>query len=111
MILLPPIKVQIGLPLEYDIVWQEDGVGVNMTGWVGAVTFKRNFGDDDTLLTITPALGAAGEIAFDLTAEQTQSLIALEKQGYCKTGYYQISVTNGSEGQIFQGDIFTGAAL
>jgi hypothetical protein len=110
MIALPPISIQIGLPFSHDIVWDEDGVPVNMTGWTGSVTFKKTWGGD-TVLTVAPTLGAAGQIEFDLTATQTESLPSLQRLGEMKTGFYQISVSNGSTGQIFQGELFTSAQL
>lgn len=108
---LPPIELQQGLPFDYDMVWQEDDVGVNMTGWTGTVTAKANFGDDSTLFTATPALGAAGEITFDLTAAQTAGITAQDRQGQVKVGFFQIRVTNGTTGQVFQGDVYLSAAL
>lgn len=111
MIAIPPIQIQQGLPFDHDLVWEEDGVPVNMTGWTGTFTAKANFGDDNLLLTATPTLGAAGEIEINLTATQTASLPVQDRKGPVRLGYFQISVTNGTTGQIFQGDLYASAAL
>lgn len=112
MILIPPIQIQVGLPFTHSIVWEEDGVPVNMsTGWTGGVTFKRQVGDDSTLLTITPSLGSAGQIDFTLTADQTAILPVLDKRGPFLTCLYQIKVQNATTGQVFQGDCVVSALL
>jgi hypothetical protein len=112
MILIPPIQIQQGLPITSNIVWEEDDVPVNMSsGWTGAVTFKRQVGDDSTLLTVTPTLGASGEIDFSLTATQTLALPALDKRGPFATCIYQIKVQNATTGQVFQGDAVVSALL
>jgi hypothetical protein len=82
-----------------------------MTGWTGTFTAKAQFGDDTALVTAIPTLGAAGEITVNLTAAQTAALPAQDRRGPVKIGTYQISVTNGTTGQIFQGDFFVSAAL
>lgn len=111
MIVLPPISIQQGLPFEYDVVWQEDDVPVNMTGWTGTFIAKANFGDDENLISATPILGAAGQIEVNLTSSQTASLPAQDRRGPVQIGTYQISVTNGTIGQIFQGDLHVSASL
>ena len=108
---IPPIQITQGLPFDYDLVWEEDGVPVDMTGWTGEFTAKANFGDETKLLTATPTLGAAGEIAVNLTATQTASLPAQDRKGPVKIGFYQIRVTDGTTGQLFQGDLYVSAAL
>jgi len=111
MILIPPIQVQQGLAFTHDFVWEEDGLPVDMTGWTGEFIAKADYGDDTKLLTATPVLGSAGEITITLTAEQTASLPAQDRQGPVKIGVYQIKVSGGSTGQIFQGDLHVSAAL
>jgi hypothetical protein len=111
MEIIPPIQVTQGLPFDHDIVWEEDGVPVNMTGWTGTFTVKAKFGDDVKILTSTPVLGAAGEIAINLTATDTAGLPVQDRQGPVKLGFYQIMVTNGATGNIFQGDFYASAAL
>lgn len=111
MILIPPIEVQQGLAFTHDFVWEEDGLPVDMTGWTGEFVAKANFGDDNKLVTATPVLGSAGEITITLTAEQTAALPAREKRGPIPIGFYQIKVSSGSTGQIFQGDLHVSAAL
>lgn len=108
---IPPIQIQQGLPFDYDLVWEEDGVPVDMTGWTGTFTAKAKFGDDQTLMTSIPVLGAAGEIAVNITATQTAALPVQDRRGPVKIGFYQISVTNGATGQIFQGELYVSAAL
>lgn len=111
MILLPPLEIQQGLPFAFSYVWEIADVPVNMTGWTGAVTFKRQVGDDSTLLTITPTLGAAGQIDFALTEPQTRILPALDKRGPFVTCLFQIAVGNGTTGEVFQGDTAVTALL
>lgn len=111
MILLPPLQIQQGVPFSFSYVWEIDGVPVDMTGWTGAVTFKRQVGDDSTLLTITPTLGAAGEIDFDLTADQTRVLPKLDKRGPFVTCLFQIAVSDATTGEVFQGDTAVTALL
>lgn len=111
MILIPPIEVQQGLAFTHVFVWEEDGIPVNMTGWTGEFVAKANYGDDTKLVTATPVLGATGEITITLTAEQTASLPALDKPGPRLVGTYQIKVSGGSTGQIFQGNLHVSAAL
>ena len=112
MISIPPIQIQQGLPFDYDLVWEEDDAPVNMSvGWTGTFTAKSNFGDDTLLLTATPTLGAAGEIVVNLTAAQTTSLPVQDRKGPVKIGYYQITVSNGTLGQVFQGDLWASAQL
>lgn len=111
MILIPPISIQQGLAFDYDLVWEEDDAPVNMTGWTGTFTGKANFGDDNLFFNVTPTLGAAGEIAVSLTATQTASLPVQDRRGPVQIGFYQISVTNGTTGQIFHGDLWASAAL
>jgi hypothetical protein len=111
MIAVPPIQVQQGLPFDYDLVWEEDGTPVDMTGWTGTFTVKAHFGDDTKLLTATPALGAAGEITIDLTADQIGALPFRDIRGPAKIGFYQITVTDGTTGQVFQGELHASAAL
>lgn len=111
MVPLPPISLQQGLPFDYDIVWDEDGVPVDMTGWTGTFTAKANFGDDTKLLTATPILGAAGEIEINLTATQTAGLPVQDRKGPVPIGYYEISVTDGTTGQVFQGELHVSARL
>lgn len=111
MILIPPIQVQQGLPFDHDLVWEEDGVPVNMTGWTGEFVVKANFGDDQKLITSTPVLGAAGEIEINLTADQTTGLPVQDRRGPVQIGFYQITVTNGTTGQVFQGDFYASARL
>lgn len=108
---IPPIQITQGLPFDYDLVWEEDGVPVDMTGWTGEFVAKAKFGDDTKLLTATPILGAAGEIEVNLTATQTAALPAQDRRGPVQIGFYQISVTNGTSGQIFQGELYVSAAL
>lgn len=111
MILIPPIQVQQGLAFTHNFVWEEDGTPVDMTGWTGEFVAKANFGDDNKLVTATPVLGSAGEITVALTAEQTAALPALDKPGPFPVGVYQIKVSGGATGQIFQGDLHVSAAL
>ncbi len=111
MILISPISVQQGLAFTHDFVWEEDGLPVNMTGWTGEFFAKANYGDDNKLVTATPVLGAAGEITIALTAEQTAALPARDRPGAAKVGFYQIKVSGGATGQIFQGDLHVSAAL
>lgn len=109
--IIPPIQITQGLPFDLDLVWEEDGTPVDMTGWTGTFTAKAKFGDDTKLLTSTPTLGSAGEIAINLTGTEMASLPAQDRRGPVQVGFYQISVTNGTTGQIFQGDLYVSAAL
>jgi hypothetical protein len=112
MILLPPLEIQQGLPFAFSYVWSVNDVPVNMsTGWTGTVTFKRQVGDQNTLLTVTPTLGAAGQIEFALTAAQTRELPALDKRGPFVTCLFQIAVSNATTGEVFQGDTAVTALL
>lgn len=111
MILIPPIEIQQGLAFTHDFVWEEDGIPVDMTGWTGEFVAKADYGDDNKLVTATPVLGSSGEITITLTADQTASLPARDRQGPVKIGVYQIKVSGGSTGQIFQGDLHVSAAL
>ena len=111
MILLPPLQIQHGVPFAFSYVWAVDGTPVDMTGWTGAVTFKRRDGDDSAILTVTPTLGAAGQITFALTADETRTLPALDKRGPFVTCLFQIAVNSVSAGEVFQGDTAVTALL
>ena len=117
---LPPMKIAQGEPFAYSATI----VGEDFTGYTGTVKFKaapkaqwlRNnnwpFADvQEPFLTVTATGSALGVIQFALTAEETASFPVLPRLGFYRQAVCEITMTDGSDVQIFQATVSTGAQI
>ena len=106
MNLLAPIKVTQGEPFSSTFTL----TGQDWTGYTGTVTYKTAPQGD--LILETAATGdAAGLVSYALTAAETALFPAKAVIGFRKVGVYQVRMTNGSDVQTFQENLFVAGAV
>ena len=117
---LPPMKIAQGEPFAYSATV----VGEDWTGYTGTAKFKaapkaqwlRNnnwpFNDvQEPFLTVEALGDAAGLVQFSLTATETASFPALPRMGFYRQAVCEITMTDGTDVQIFQATVSTGAQI
>ncbi len=103
---LAPIKVTQGEPFSSTFTL----TGQDWTGYTGTVTYKKAPQGD--LIVETAATGdALGVVTFALTAAQTAEFPAKAALGFRKVGVYQVRLSNGSDVQTFQENLFVAGAV
>lgn len=116
MIQLPPMKIAQGESYAYDFTVQ----GQSWTGYTGTATFKRTLkaatgvnwltDESEPILTVSVAADSTGLIQIGLSAAQTTTFPALDRQGYFKQAVCQVTMTNGVDVQIFQARVLVAAS-
>ena len=117
---LPPMKIAQGEPFAYAATV----VGQDWTGYTGTATFKTapkaqwTRGNEwpfdskqEPFLTVTATGNAGGVMQFALTAEQTGEFPALPRLGFYRQAVCQIEMTDGTDVQMFQATVSTGAQI